>query len=369
MQENQSLAIRVGIFFTIAVVIALGLSLQAGKGIFGQKQYEIVANFRQTFGIEPGTRVALRGVPVGQIRSMDWDAGSYRVRVVLSIDQRYEIPRNSIARIQVSSLLGGNFINIAVPEGFPSEMRYLRQGDEIPTEETASLDEVLTVVRQLGSDSQNLVRSLDENQRAVVAKINAIIEENREYFNQTNRSFASVGPKLEELADRLNTMTESVKAGEGTLGRLYSDPQLYEELKAFSDKANAIADQIASGKGDVGKLIYAEEMTAEAKAIMADLQRAARQIEEAVAENREGFANLVATLSETGPRIEEAIRNFNEVSRKINEGNGTIGKLVNDPALYEDAKKAFNQVGESFESSEEQGVFRSFFGILFGALI
>jgi phospholipid/cholesterol/gamma-HCH transport system substrate-binding protein len=110
-------------------------------------------------------------------------------------------------------------------------------------------------------------------------------------------------------------------------------------------------------------------MTAEAKAIMADLQRAARQIEEAVAENREGFANLVATLSETGPRIEEAIRNFNEVSRKINEGNGTIGKLVNDPALYEDAKKAFNQVGESFESSEEQGVFRSFFGILFGALI
>lgn len=370
MQQTSPLAVRVGIFFTIAVLLALGLSLQAGKGLFGGKNYDIVANFQQSFGIDPGTKVALRGVPIGQIHSMDWDAGRYRVRVVLRIDQRYEIPRNAVAKIQISSLLGGNFINISIPEGVgPAEMAYLRMGDEILTEETPSLDEVLQVFNDLSADGQNLIRNLDANQERTMAKINTILDENQAYFNETSQSFARLGPELETLAERLNLMTESVQQGEGTLGLLFSDRELYDQLREFSDKANQVADQIASGEGDIGRLIFDDALTTEAREIMAELQRAAREIEAAIGENREGLRQMVDSFASSGPEIQAAIANFNEISEKINAGEGTLGKLVNDPSLFEDARRAVNQVGESFESGEEQGVFRSFFGLLFGALI
>jgi phospholipid/cholesterol/gamma-HCH transport system substrate-binding protein len=300
---------------------------------------------------------------------MDWDAANYRVRVVLEIDRRYRIPSNSVAKIQVSSLLGGNIVNISVERGPEELASYLEMGDSILTQETPSIDEVLATVSELSGDTQNLIRNLDANQAETMAKINAVIDENRDYIRQSSESLAQTGPKLELLAERLNEMTEQVMAGEGTLGRLYKDPGLYDEMKEVTATAREIADQIRSGEGTVGSLIYDDALIQESQKILEDIQRAAREIEAAVGENREGFRNLIAAVADSGPKIEQAINNFNEVSQKINSGEGTIGKLVNDPSLFDDTKRAINQVGDSFESGEEQGVFRSFLGLIFGALI
>lgn len=368
MQSNSSLAIRVGIFFTIALILIMGLSLQVGHGGLFANTYEVIANFRQAHGIDSGTRVTLRGVPVGSVKSMDWNPRIFRVQVIMEIEDKYQIPQNSVAKIQVSSLLGGNVVNITVPEG-PEEFAALEHGDSIETIDTPSMDEIIETVGNLSEDTQNLVRNLDRNQQETMSRINAVIDENRAYIRETSESFSRTGPRLEELSERLNEMTEFVQSGQGTLGRLYADPELYDDMRSLSDQANEIAQQIRSGEGSLGALIYDDAIANDARDIMADLQRAAREVEAAIAENREGLRSLVSALSDAGPRIDQAIENFKEVSRKVNEGDGTLGRLVNDPKLYEDAQRAVNQVGESFEAGEEQGVFRSFLGLIFGALI
>lgn len=368
MHSDSAVAVRVGIFFTIAVIIALGLSLQVGKSRFFTDTYEIVANFRQAGGVEQGTRVTLRGVPVGTVRTIDWDAQNYEVRVILEINGRYQIPQNATAKIQVSSLLGGNLINIDAQRG-PESTSYLAHGDKIATVDTPSLDEVLTTVSELSTETEDLISSLNANQQETVGKINAVIEENRAYLQTTSESFARLGPKLETLADRMNTMTESMASGEGTLGALYADDTLYADLRSMADTAKEVGAQIQSGEGTLGQLIYSDETVSEMKKIMADLQNAAREVEAAIGENREGLRSLVSALADSGPKIDNAISNFNDISSKINSGDGTLGRLINDPTLYEDAQRAVNQVGESFESAEEQGVFRSFLGLVFGALI
>lgn len=368
MHSDSAIAVRVGIFFTIAVIIALGLSLQVGKSRFFTNTYEVVAGFRQAGGVEPGTRVTLRGVPVGTVRSIDWDGKNFDVRVVLEINGRYQIPQNATAKIQVSSLLGGNLINIDAQPG-PDSTRFLAHGDRIQTVDTPSLDEVLTTVSQLSNETESLITSLNKNQQETVGKINSVIEENRAYLQTTSESFARLGPKLETLADRMNEMTASMASGEGTIGALYSDKTLYSDLRAMADTAKEVAAQIQSGEGTLGQLIYSDETITDMKKIMTDLQNAAREVEAAIGENREGLRNLVSALADSGPKIDNAISNFNDISGKINSGEGTLGRLVNDPSLYEDAQRAVNQVGESFESAEEQGVFRSFLGLVFGALI
>lgn len=368
MQSNSPLAIRVGIFFTIAVLIALGLSLQVGKGSIFKTQYELIANFRQASGVEPGTRVTLRGVPIGKVKSMDWNASIYRVQTVLQIENKYKIPKNATAKIQVSSLLGGNVINISVEQG-PEQLAYLERGDAINTEETPSLDEVLATVSSLSTKTEKLITSLDANQAETLGKINAVIDENKGYIKTTSESFARVGPKVEVLADRMNEMTEFMKSGQGTIGALYANQDLFEKIKSFADTASDAAVKVKSGEGTLGALIYKDDVANEARTLMTDLQRAAQQVESAVGENREGFRSLIAALSDASPKFETTMNNFNEVSSKINRGDGTLGKLVNDPTLYNDAQRAVNQVGESFESGEEQGVFRSFLGLIFGALI
>ncbi len=369
MQQNASLAVKVGIFFTLGVIIIMGLSLRVGDNPFRNDRYEILADFRQATGIEPGTGVQLRGVPIGRVESMDWNPTNYKVRVVLSIKDKYKIPQNAVAKVQLSSLLGGNFVNITFEEGEPAEMTYLSEADTIKTLDTPSIDEVLGTVAELSGETENLIKNLNDNQEKTMAKINAVIDENKDYLGRTSEQFAELGPKLNNIADRLQNFTSSLEGGEGTLGKLYADTELYEDMRSFMDSAKQIGDKINSGEGDLGKLINGDEMITEAKTIMEDLQRAAREVEGAVAENREGLRKMLDAMGDAAPRIEVAIANLKEVSDKINSSTGTIGRLVNDPSLYEDAQRAINQVSESFESGEEQGVFRSFLGVIFGALI
>lgn len=368
METTSRFAVRVGIFFTLALVIVLGLSLQIGKGGLINDQYEIVANFRQAIGVEPGTRVALRGVPIGTVKSLDWDPTNYRVRTVLTIQEKYLIPENATAVIQVSSLLGGNFVNITVEEG-PEADEYLEVGDEIATAETPNINEAISNFTTLTQDAQELIANLDRNQAEALAKIQGLVDENREELRETSASFSRLGPRLEELAGRLNEMTSGVSEGRGTLGALYQDDQLYQDLKEFIDVANEVSEQVRSGEGTLGSLIYGEDLIAEAETVMGDLRRAAQEVEGAVSENREGMRNLVVALRDAAPRLEEAVGDLNEITTKINSGQGTLGRLVNDPTLYQDAQRTVNQVGESFESAEEQGVFRSVLGLVFGALI
>lgn len=367
MQKDSPLAIRIGIFFTIALILVIGLSLQVNKGFLSDR-YEIVANFESVSAVESGTNVTLRGVPVGSVKSIDWDATEHKVRVILQIDDEYEIATNAVAKIQVSSLLGGSVVNITVEEG-PDDISYLGPGDEIATAETPSIDEVMSTLSDLSSETENLITNLNKNQETTLGKINEVVEENRQYIRSTSESFARLGPKLETLSDRLNEMTEHMQSGEGTIGALYADKQLYNDLKEMSETAKEVASQIKSGEGTLGTLIYRDDIANEARSIMEDLRNAAQEVQGAVGENREELRSLVSALSSSGPRIEQAISEFQAVTNKINQGDGTLGKLVNDPSLYEDAKRAVNQVGESFESSEEQGVFRSFLGLIFGALI
>ncbi len=368
MKPDYGVAVKVGIFFTIAVLIALGLSLQVGRSSWFSKQYTLEARFVRAPSVEAGTKVTLRGFPVGTVGSLDWEPATSRIRAVLNIKSQYEIPSNAVARVQSSSFLGGSVIDIALdPEQTVGPA--LADGGEITTREVPGIEEVLSTVGDLSRDTQELIQNLNSNHETTLAKVNEVIEENREYIRATSESFSKAGPKLELLSDRLNEMTEFMKSGEGTIGALYANKDLYDQMVQVSEDAKEITAQIKSGSGDLGALIYGDQLAADAKKVMADLQSAATEVQGAVSENRESMKSLFASLSDAGPRIDKAISNFNEVSEKINAGEGTLGKLVNDPSLYNDAKSTMNQVGESFENSEEQGVFRSFLGLLFGALI
>ncbi len=368
MRSESGLAVKVGIFFTLAILIALSLSLQVGKSSFFSETYKIVANFKQVAGIDAGTKVSLRGIPVGEVDTMEWNSDTRQVRLVLVIEEQYKIPSDSTAKIQVSSLLGGNVIDIS-PAQEPKDATVLAAGDEIQTTDTPTFEEVMTTVSELSVETQDLVKNLNENQAEVMGKVREVIDENRADLKEASESFARVGPKVETLADRLNEMTEFMKGGEGTIGALYADKDLYNQLKSFGDTAEEITAQIKSGEGTLGGLIYRDDTLKEAKTVMEDLRSAAQSVEAAIEENREGLDKSIAALGEAGPKIEEAINNFNEISGKMNSTNGTLGLLINDPSLYQDAQKAVNQISDSYEGGEEQGVIRSFISLVFGAII
>ena len=201
------------------------------------------------------------------------------------------------------------------------------------------------------------------------SRLFTIIEENRDNIRRTTESFASAAPRIESLATNMDELLADIRDGKGTLGKLANDDTAYNNLTQVSADLKDILAKIKAGDGTVGKLVNSDEMHDQLKTAFSNLSDAADSLKQTLGENREDIRSFVEQLGGLGPKLKETMENARDISAKINQGEGTLGKLVNDPSLYNDVKRAVNQIGETFEGGEEQGVIRSFFGVLFGALI
>lgn len=109
-----------------------------------------------------------------------------------------------------------------------------------------------------------------------------------------------------------------------------------------------ITGKISKGEGTLGKLIYDDALYDDARFVM-------RELKYAVAER-----NLIGNLEDT-------VANLNQVAEKINSGEGTIGKLVNDDSLYVEAKKMMKDVRMTVDDIRETSPIVTFSSIFFGA--
>jgi phospholipid/cholesterol/gamma-HCH transport system substrate-binding protein len=267
--------------------------------------------------------------------------------------------------VRFQSLLGQNFIYVL--DGNASER--IRPGDEIPTEEGADLQKVISQLVGIGGKAETFLDELREKGTKALDQVNSIIEENRDNIRTTTQAFANAAPKIEALAANVDELVAGIQEGKGSLGKLVNDAAAYNNFTQVSADLKDILAKIKAGEGTIGKLVNDDDMHQELKNTFTNLGEAAREFRDTVGENREDVREFVEQLGGVGPKLRETIENARDISAKINEGQGTIGKLVNDPSLYNDLKRAVNQIGETFEGGEEQGVIRSFFGVLFGALL
>lgn len=378
-ETTTSLSVKVGIFVVAALVLMIGLSLRVHDSSLGRDLYPLEAYFETVQGLEPGSDVFLAGVRVGRVARLAFDDERRAVRADLEIRSDFRLPTDSVAVVERSPLLGTSTVVIRFGEG--SER--LSAGSEIPTRRVPDFTELVAVVsdaseqaravmdsvKGAADEAREMLAGFNENQARILEKVEGVIDDNRENFLRTSEALAEAGPKLDELATRLNEFARAAEAGEGTLGRLMADEELYDDIKLFTSEMRQIAMDIRSGEGTLSQLIYDGELAQTANDSFARVGDAGAEIQRLIGDRREEIDRALASITEVGPQLEAVVADLREVARKINEGEGTIGKLVNDPSLYLDAQRTVNQVGESFESAEEQGVIRSFLGVIFGALI
>src|SRR5438874_420193 len=145
--------------------------------------------------------------------------------------------------------------------------------------------------------------------------------------------------KLSKLSDQLNEVMKSVREGKGTVGRLFNDESLYNNLNATIADAEELARQIKTGKGSAGKFIYDEALYNNANDIALNLKKLSDDLN-----NGRGTAGKLLTSDEMynkvnriADRVNHSMDQIDQVIAGVNRGEGTIGKLVKDEAIYNDA--------------------------------
>ena len=323
-KRNVTLSqLRVGIFVLIAIAVLIFLVLNASGDInpFSRKLH-LKARFVDANGLREGSEVRLAGVRVGKVE-----------RIVLL--EPSNVP--NAPRVEAQMTIDSNI------DGQPANARI--RSDSTAQQGSPSL---------LGNEM--LINITPGTSLGQPVQDGAILPSSQ---SNTVNDFATSGTdlaqRLSKLSDELSSMVQSVKKGEGTIGRLFSDEALYNNLDATIRETQDLMTQIRSGRGSAGRLINdpalynnANDIAVQFKLIADDL-RAGRGTAGKLLTDDEFYARI----NRTADRLDKSVDQINLMIADINAGRGTLGKLIRDEQIYNDARAAiarFNTTAERVDN-------------------
>ena len=281
MARTHSLAwsqLKIGILGVAALVLASMLIIAVGgQGGFSWERYALKTRFSDIAGLKTGAVVRVAGVDVGKVTEIEFSGAEVEVTLEVNEAQQERITENSRASIVSLSLLGEPIIVIS-----PSaEGRRLVDGDFIQ-----------------GGGAVPGIGSLAEPAQAGI-----------------------------EEATRL---LQDIRAGKGTVGKLFTDEALYQEFNALIGAAEGVIAGVNRGQGTLGKLARDESAYRELNAALGNLNEMTRRI-------RAGEGSIGKLLQDDAlaKSLSSSASNFDQITAKINQGEGTAGRLINDKQLYD----------------------------------
>ena len=285
--------VKVGFVFIIALALLIwGLMYLKGMEMFRQRKV-VYAIYEKVNGLAESNPVSINGLRVGQVKKLYFsprDPGKIIVELYLTTD--YPIPRNSVAKIFSSDLMGSKEVEIVL--GNSSEK--LKKGDTLLAMTEASLgEEVNRQLLPLKRKAENLISSIDT--------IASIVQEvlNKNTRDNLVEAIEHVKETLQNLAHTtfyIDTLIGSQRSHLATI--IVNLESISSNLKQNNGKINNIIDNLSSISDSLAR------------------------------------SNIPVTFA----RINKAVLDLDLVLEKINRGEGTIGLLVNDTNLYREVEKA-----------------------------
>ena len=273
----MSQAIKVGIFGTIALIIA-ALFIWRIEDInpFARNAQRVDAMFNSVAGLDDKAAVRVAGVRIGRVDGIGLDGG--RARVTLLLERPITLTAGARARISNLGLLGDKYVELVPgPEGGAP----LPEGAVLPGETPVSFDQAMAKLDDIASSIQEVTGSLTgvggadtpisrlvETLQSTAEEVRLLVAMNREQISGTVRNFervsATLANELPVLADRLETLISQVSevVGENRqalAGSLANIEEVTAGLKTSVANINTISDKLASGEGTLGKLINSDE--------------------------------------------------------------------------------------------------------------
>jgi phospholipid/cholesterol/gamma-HCH transport system substrate-binding protein len=139
--KRTTVDLWVGVFVTAGVIALLVLALKVGNAtsVSASRGYSVYAEFDNIGGLKIRAPVKSAGVVVGRVEGIVLDQQKYMAKVTMRIDNHYKFPKDSIAAILTSGLLGEQYIGLEAG----GDAQNLQPGDRIKLTQSAVVLEKL----------------------------------------------------------------------------------------------------------------------------------------------------------------------------------------------------------------------------------
>jgi phospholipid/cholesterol/gamma-HCH transport system substrate-binding protein len=275
--------LRIGMLVVISIVVLVwGINYLKGSNLFDSSR-TLYALYGNIGGLQEGSSITVNGFKVGVVKKISLLTDkNYSLLVALSIEDNINIPSNSVSKIVNEDIMGSKGISLVLGDSNINA----EQGDTLASDMDRSLkEEVNKQILPLKNKAEQLIGSID----SIVTVITSVLS--KDARESLTKSLVSLDNTFTTMSQ---TMTKVNKIVDQNDERISS---IIKNLEANNDEITNILKNFSELSDDIAK------------------------------------SNIKTTLA-----------SLNEISKKINDSEGSLGMFINDKDLYLNLEKSSKEL-------------------------
>ena len=323
MPRTRSLAwseLKIGIIAVIAIALAVMLIVAVGgQGGFSWNRYELKTKFANVVGLKSGAVVRVAGVEVGKVTGVELEGAEVLVTFEVNEEHQSRITDQSRASIGSLSLLGEPIIEITPA----AQGRPLKNGEFIQSEQSTALTDMAAPVKK-GVEELTALLTDVRTGKGTVGKLFT----DEQMYTEFNRLLASA-----------ETVAANINRGQGTIGRLARDDSAYRQLNAALTDLNEMTARIRRGEGSLGRLLNDDAMAKSFTAAADDIKEITGKVKAG-----EGTAGQLLTDKQLYERFNSISQRLDRLVATLEKQDGSAGLFLHDKKLYDNMNNAASEL-------------------------
>lgn len=293
-------AAKVGVFAVVLLGVGLLMYRFVNKANGPGNGYVVYALMRDASGLAKRSQVRVAGIPVGSIDDVRLEGDMARVDI--RMDSKVPLYEDAAASKVASSLLGEYFISISPgTEG----KRKLKDGDRILiVNEAASTDQLIHQLSDIARDVKQVTSALASSVG-------------------TDQGKEDIKSTLSNLAQVTDALNQTVR----------------ENRQAIHDILAHVDTITKNGAPEVERILEnVRETTNEVRALTTK--------EQGKPGNEGEVRQIIDKVNRASDSLESALKNIDDVTGRLDRGEGTLGRLTKDEKLINEVQGVAEDVGE-----------------------
>ncbi|WP_300437593.1 MlaD family protein [Christiangramia sp.] len=270
---------------TAIVILIFGYSFLKGENLLDNSR-TFYAVYEDVEGLSPSSEVTINGLKVGQITGIDFLNNSGDLIVSFTIKKDFQFSKNSRAQIYGGSIIGGKSLAI-VPE-YDAKVGMAKSGDTLPGDKEEG---IMELVNDRLTPLQNKLEGTIVSADSMLTAISEILDDSTR--NNIRGTFKNLDATVSSFKITANELQGLVQGNSEKLDRTFTN------LDEMSTNFNKFSDTLTN-----------------------------------------------MNINKITNDLEKVIADFEAVSDKLNNGEGTAAKLINDDAVYNNLDRATKQLEE-----------------------
>lgn len=302
--------------------------------------YVVKVQMPDASGLTPGSRLKLNGLDIGRVVDIELRVPiSKGVVITTKVKEEYSVPAEAKASVSPTFLGGSTALDF--------DVSHLAGRDDLvmlPRNGTAVIDgAAASITSQLATQ---LKSALDKPMQEMTRLVDS--------FEKLANDWSDVGKNLKSITDPRSPVDVDKSDGK-TLGNVTT-------VLARADQRLAEMKQVLDG---INTLVNDPALREDLKASLANIKEVSVNIKEASADTKNLMAKASGSIDKVDAVVDSAKGNLDQLTRRyvavaddlsgaigsmrktidqVREGDGTVGKLINDPSLYNNLNESVKKL-------------------------